>query len=671
MKIWQSSVSCFLRAIPLVALIVGSSASIFAQESPLAGIRGKWGSFFGGGGNDEFYDVKMLSDGSFVVVGSSSSFSIPMAVAVTKAPRHAKAGRDDGIVARFNADYSLAWYTYIGGAGNETINSVVVDGGNIYIMGTTNSNELPGTTGGDGFPISGTVPQMSKGIGNDQFVGCLSSAGALNWLSYKGGAGADHGRRLAVRTVKLGSVTARLIAGVGDSDGDFPTSPVVSGSPCGGGTVPVQSNAPGAMDATVFVWTELAGVDGVPTGAEELWSTYLGGSSNDAATACEFGSAGQLYVGGYTGSPGPSQASAGEVPFPAQGGAGVITTHFNSEFSQVEDGFVATFSPSGCLLSAGFIGGEGNDRVENGGIDSKDNFYLVGRTLSDNFSGTSRLSAGRGQQYRGGDPTLLTGGSDAFLAVFDKECNLQRSTYFGGAGDEFGYACTVVEPGGQPLILLAGETHSDNTPVSTADNQCGSDANALQPTRGSAGNTTSDQFIAAFTPECCRVWSSYYGGAYNDEAYGIAAADAGGEFRIILCGRTFSSDYPVIQSPRAFNQPEYGNDIPDASIAALVSGPASLAPEAISRTTMQFTPPVPNPASEEVRMGFTLPDEGTVSIEIFGADGRRAAVPVDGRTIAAGDHAERISVASLPPGIYTARITTNGGIGIAKFVVVR
>ena len=50
---------------------------------------------------------------------------------------------------------------------------------------------------------------------------------------------------------------------------------------------------------------------------------------------------------------GPSQASGGQIPFPAQGGAGVITTHFNAATGQAEDGFDAKFSNSGCLLCAG------------------------------------------------------------------------------------------------------------------------------------------------------------------------------------------------------------------------------------------------------------------------------------------------------------------------------
>jgi hypothetical protein len=673
MKSWQSSVSCYLRAILLVSLIVGSSASVIAQESPLAGIRAQWGSFFGGGSSDQFNDVKMLSDGSFVVVGSSTSTSIPPANEAVTAPRRAKSGGQDGIVARFNADYSLAWYTYVGGAGYDDISSVVVDGGNIYILGTTNSNEQPGNMG-DAFPITGAVPQPVKSGGDDQFVGCLNgSTGAINWLSYKGGTGNDIGNRLSVRSVKVGSTITRLIAGVGDSNGGFPTSPTISGNPCGGGAVPLQSDAPGQTDATIFVWTELAGVNGVPTGAEEFWSTYLGGSSNDIATACEIGSAGDIFVGGYTESPGPSQASSGTVAFPAQGGNGVITTHFTSNTGNAQDGFVAKFSPLGCLLSAGFIGGTANDVVTNGGIDSKDNFYLVGRTLSDNFSGISLLSAGAGQRDRGGDPTLQTGGVDAFVAVFDKDCNLQRSTYFGGAGDEFGFACAVVETGTQPLILVAGETYSNNSPTTP---ECGSTAQAIQAKRAGSNdknNTMSDQFIAAYTPDCCRMWGSYYGGTKPDMTFGIAAEKVNADTRIVLAGETFSNDYPVVAGPAgSFNQPVIANVVgPDATILALVANSTSSAPEALSATRMSYDPPVPNPVSTQVGLRFTLANPGIVSIEIFAVDGRRAALPIEGRMMNAGDHAEQVSVASLSPGVYTARITTNGEIGIAKFVVVR
>jgi len=132
-------------------------------------------------------------------------------------------------------------------------------------------------------------------------------------------------------------------------------------------------------------------------------------------------------------------------------------------------------------------------------------------------------------------------------------------------------------------VLMCGETQSNNTPVSTVNNQCGSGAVALQTTRGgsgSAGNTTSDQFVACFSTTCCRLWSTYYGGTDNEKALGISAAvlpagtlGAGTPLqdRVLVSGQTFSTDYPVISGPAgSFNQTSMSVvTSPDATLLAI------------------------------------------------------------------------------------------------------
>jgi hypothetical protein len=99
----------------------------------------------------------------------------------------------------------LAYSTYIGGRGSDSIHGVAADaGGNVYVTGFTYSAELPVTAGAlqnrhAGRP--GTVTSVFELPAlADAFVMKLGPSGELLYATYLGGSGHDIGQSIAVDT---------------------------------------------------------------------------------------------------------------------------------------------------------------------------------------------------------------------------------------------------------------------------------------------------------------------------------------------------------------------------------------------------------------------------------------------------------------------------------------
>jgi hypothetical protein len=545
-----------------------------------------WATYFGGTGGDRFEDVELAADGSFVAVGNSSSASIPTAAAIPLAGLvQGTRGSTDALAAKFSATGVLIWYTWIAGSQNEVINSVELDDPtntnyNVYVMGTTNSKPT------DGFPVTGTVPQSAKGdASDDQWVACLQgtaigggapvAGGTIRWLSYKGSDGTDVGLRLSVRTVNVivppaTSATAeRIIAGVGYSNGSYPTGASAAfavsrgAGPCSGEPVPFDNTFGGGTsatgtsggDATLFVWRET----GTSTVVED-WSTYLGGENVDLATGVEIGSDGSIRISGTTESVDATTAPAAADPFPTRGGAGTILLKINSASAQT-DAFLGKFSYRGCLLCLGYIGGEGNDFANDMGMDiTNDHVYLVGRTLSTGDS--SPLGPGGidftaitydnniGQRVRSGT------GADGWICHANTDCVALCSTFHGGTSEDTAEDVDVLPNSAATettTVLVCGTTESNNAtgagfPISPASSQCvppGGAPNALQ----SAFGGVRDQWAACYSPTCCRLWSTYYGGSNQELGLGISAVKLSNPTRdaVIVCGEA-NQGYPTVNN---------------------------------------------------------------------------------------------------------------------------
>lgn len=78
----------------------------------------------------------------------------------------------------------------------------------------------------------------------------------------------------------------------------------------------------------------------------------------------------------------------------------------------------------------------------------------------------------------------------------------------------------------------------------------------------------------------------------------------------------------------------------------------------------------PNPATGPAMVHIRLPESQPVRVDVFDALGRRVARLHDG-PLAAGDHALRVDVERLPPGVYSVRATGTAWAEVRRLTVVR
>jgi hypothetical protein len=256
---------------------------------------------------------------------------------------------------------SLVYSTYLGGSGDESGNAIAVDQtGMVYVAGATSGI----------FPTTSRAVQAFKSGFFDVFVTTFSPAGQIVYSTYLGGSSYDVALALAVDRTENIYVTGQT------QSTNFPTT--------AGGFQTTNHAAP--LGWTSFV-TKLNPTSAGPSGL--LYSTYLGGSTADTATAVALDSLSHIFVSGYTKSPDFPVANAIQ---PVIGGDA--------------DGFVAEIDPSmpgsSALVFSTFIGGFADD--ESYGIALVSDHRLVIAGFTDGGFPTS-----------GAYPYAAGGSRDAFV----------------------------------------------------------------------------------------------------------------------------------------------------------------------------------------------------------------------------------------------------------------
>jgi len=365
-------------------------------------------------------------------------------------------------------DPVLVYSTYLGGGGEEQGNAITVDAaGNAYVIGFTDSTN---------FPVANPRQASFGGPPQDVFVAKLNPAGTgLVYATYLGGEGQDHGSGIAVDTAGNAYITGYT------GSRNFPVANAV------------QPTLHGSFNAFV------AKLDA--TGANLIYSTYLGGTIGEFGSGIAVDAAGNTYVTGVTTSTNFPTANALQ---PAFGGG-------------LSDAFVTKLSPAGTqLIYSTYLGGSGTDGATSIALDTTGNVHLTGVTSSINFPLAHPLQG----TFGGGD-------LDAFVTKLNAVgTQLIYSTYFGGGGSDRGFRLAVDRNGNS---YVAGDTDSANFPV----------RGPLQDFSGGSG----DAFIAKFSPAGVLSYGTYLGGTGLDGATAIAVDAAG---RAYVTGYTESANFPTV-----------------------------------------------------------------------------------------------------------------------------
>lgn len=359
----------------------------------------------------------------------------------------------------------------------------------------------------------------------------------LYYSTYLGGNGLDYAYAIAVDKVGNTYVTG------GTGSANFPT------------TNPLQSSLHGAED--VFVTKINA------NGSARLYSTYLGGGGPDEGKGIAVDSQGEVYVTGNAGSfdfpmMGAVQGTWGGsgdafltklnatgsglvystylggnaidyatgIALDPAGNAYIVGVTFSTNFPTVnpyqstkgaqQDAFVAKINPAGTAwVYATYLGGNNVDEGYAIAADADGNAYVTGYTASTNFPLQSPYRSSNGASV------------DAFVTKLNPAGSaLVYSTYLGGSATDYGTGIAVDSTGS---AYVTGVVGSSDFPV----------VNAMQPHLAGAD----DAFVTKFDPSgSTLVYSTYFGGGSEDQAYAVAIDQAGNAW---ITGRTNSSDFPL------------------------------------------------------------------------------------------------------------------------------
>ena len=352
----------------------GGSLDAFVLELASNGGSLTFSTFLGGSGDDVANGVAVDTAGGVYVAGFTTSTNFPL-----QGPyQNTLNGISNAFVTKLNSSGStLAYSTYLG-EGGDVATAVAVDStGNAYVTGATPAPTFPTTTGA--FQTTcGTGANCNGGL-NDAFVTKFNSTGSnLLYSTFLGGEGSDQGLGIAVD----GSGDA-YVTGLTQSPLHFPVKLAIQGT-FGGGI----------QDAFV---TELN-----PTGTGLVYSTYLGGSLDDAGSSIAIDGSNNAYVVGQTNSTDFPKAAATQGAL--KGGRDAFVSQISASGSSL------TFSTylGGSLdenvnASGGTLSPLGGIAVDNAGA----NIYVVGNTASTDFPATA-----------GAFKTTNQGGTDAFVAKY-------------------------------------------------------------------------------------------------------------------------------------------------------------------------------------------------------------------------------------------------------------
>jgi len=425
-----------------------------------------YSTYMGGDGIDRISSIKLDSVNSVYVAGYTGSTDFPQTYGTNPAGT-------DAFVTKLNPNGNgVAYSAFLSGSATDSAEGLAVDGnGNAYVTGWTGSND---------FPVSWIAYDKTYNGLNDAFVTKINSTGtSLLYSTYLGGSGDEFGFPIA-----LDSGNNAYVAGKTSST-NYPTSVTAFDHSLGG-----------AVDAFI---TKLS-----PTGNSMVYSSYLGGNSSDAAYGVAIDASGNAYLTGSSGAGFPVTAGAYSTVQDANGSC--FVTKFN-------------FNASGLIYSS-VIGGSLRDGTSAIALDSSNNAYITGYTLSSNYPTT----------FGAYDISLGRAASSAVVTKLNSSgSSLIYSTYLGGtAGNAGGYGIKVDS---LQDIYVTGETDSSTFPVK---------ADAFDTTY----NGGRDTFLTKMhgSPFAQLAQSTFLGGSGVDVSGDIALTAIEDAY---VAGYTTSANFPI------------------------------------------------------------------------------------------------------------------------------
>lgn len=328
-----------------------------------------WSTYYGGSESEAVAGIAIDAVGNVYAAGYTDSQNFPLQTPL----QSAYGGGRDAFLIKLMTNGTLSYATFYGGSATESARDVCVDGsGAVYFTGQTRSVD---------FPIRTAYQSQNNGQ-LDMFIVKLSPQLTLVWATYLGGNGDDHCEQICATSTGtvvgaghstssdfpvLHALQATLGAQRNGMLAEFDTTGALLWATYVGGSaenrlysVTVdQSNMPVASGwgalypswiVNPFQVQNAGGLDAIllkfgqysPSFTQNrplLWSTHLGGSSDDRAHNLITDANANIYITGSTQS----------MDFPVQ------QAH-QLQFAGNIDAFLAKFTPNGQRIWATYLG---------------------------------------------------------------------------------------------------------------------------------------------------------------------------------------------------------------------------------------------------------------------------------------------------------------------------
>lgn len=475
----------------------------------------------------------------------------------SESPRHGSSPLTLAVVAACFCALNLGAQPSAGSIATRTLPtygpSVVDPAGNVYSFpyggaGPVTSGAAQTQPGGGTCGFTGPGPGITSGPCNDVYLGKVDPAGRLVYGTYLGGPTNEKAAALAVDAAGNLYVT-------GSTGGSFPTTPnaAIAASTSStlfaaklsadGSRFLYATYLPGSMLSASAITADAQGnayVAGMTKtghaymtklsadGSAFLYTKVLSGANFEVASAVAVDSAGNLVVGGVTGS----------TDFPVSSGA------VQTALAGVENAFVTKLDPAGNIVFSTYLGGAGREISTAVQIDSAGKIYVAGSTTSADFPATA------GAFQPAPVVPLWSQGPAGFIAKLSADgSTLEYASYLMSVD---GVASLAVNPSGE--AYLAGVAYA-GFPVT---------ASAPQPCHGGVW----DVFVAHLGSRGGLLDATYFGGSQNDSPSGLALAGDGSVLLAALTG-----DQGAVLARIRFGGPGW-------------NAPACLSPEVVNAATL-------------------------------------------------------------------------------------
>ncbi|MEJ2079767.1 MAG: SBBP repeat-containing protein [Acidobacteriota bacterium] len=476
-------------------------------------------SLLGWAQSDAIAGIAQDDAGDIFLAGVTSSINLPASGGF----QMEKSGGTDVFVAKLAAsDRSIQWITYFGGSGDDDPSNIELDSsGNIYVVGTTSSGDLP---------VKNAF-QESRSSSSDAFLLKLNPTGSsIIFSTYLGGKGADSGYAggADVFVTRLSSDGTELVFSTffGGSRDETPAGLILDsdGSILLDGRTTstnlplvdaVDSNRSGGSDAFLCKINSDA--------SELVFSSYLGGGADETVYCLAKDALGQIYVGGET--------SSSDL---------TLVDPIQSAYAGNTDAFVLRIAADLSSISAAtYFGGAGADSLRQCQVDGSGRLVGIGVTTSPDMPLAGALDSS-------------IDGVDAFVAIFDFDrSQLAYSSYFGGDGTEIPSIASVTP---DDRVLMAGVTTSQQFPKVHALQEGPGGSGLFRTSNGgstwqSSGSGLKDPNVISLFVDPANSWlyaGTVSGGIYVSKDLGVSWTSIGLEGQRVLSIAADPTDHQVV-----------------------------------------------------------------------------------------------------------------------------